>query len=366
MADKGSKIVNAREIQLMYRWMSQAAITIENPYIPNSTAEGKFVEGTIEFKQRSLEIQHLWDSDEKYRRYLNSLCEIEVFICEVLANKNPDSPLIENDMRLLEKYFDKVREFAERYKSNYILSQHVQLFFDCWIALDLGLKGFHNRRDVSYKVWMHQHEVFNNLLDLIRIKEQSPQFKQKLALRKDKSSKRYRGAKSYVGRLFDNHSVLEVIRIDLSFRNDLAISMAAEGAKEYFQKFKNNLRGKPSLFDDMVGHIWKLGWAPEKGFYFHLILLFVDSDTFNSENVARQIGEYWIQKICNGNGVFMNSNVSEHSDRNLGTGKIKADESEKMKILVSVAERMAKMDQYLQPTPLGEGKLFGHGALNNT
>lgn len=371
MVDNDKSNDATEKMRLMYKWMAQAAINIENPVIPSGTAEGKLGERTIEINRR-IEIQRLWDSDQSYQSYLNSLCDIELFVLEVLANDGPGIRLTENKLgkmtleanQQLGNYFNKVRRFSDAYSVSYIFSEHVQLFFNCWIELELGNEPFNKPGNYSSKVGLLQYEVFNDLLELIRLKAREAEFKTRLRMRREKSSKRCRGARSYINRLFENHSEMEVIRIDLSYRNDRAIIMTAERAKEDLQKFKNNLRGKWSLFKNMAGHIWKLSWAPEKGFHFHLILLFGWSEACNGEDIAQQVGEYWIQQICKGYGVFMNCNTSKNSDRNSGTGKIKAEDQKKI-ALVEVIERMAKIDQYLRATSLGEGKLFGHGEIKS-
>lgn len=352
-----------------YAWIAQSAIAIETPYAAKLP-----VEQEDDFNQRSQQIQRLWDTDEHFRNHLILLRQIEFFMLEVLESDKPAFALLETEIgnlklisdRRLADYFDKVRRFSEAYNRmhQYLFSEHVQLFFECWLSLGLGNERFNNPRARSSNGQYPQFEVFNGVLELIRRKAREKDFKQKLSRRKEVSSKRNRAAQSYLSRLFDKHSTMDVVRIDLFFKENLGIAMTADQAKVKFQRLLNNLRGKRTIFKNLAGYVWKLSWAPAKGFYFHVILLFAGSGTCHAEDMAQQVGEYWAQTICKGAGAFMNCNASIYPARKSGTGRVTAGDPKKM-ALDEVITYMANSDMFLRASTLGKGtgKLFGHGEI---
>ena len=93
-----------------------------------------------------------------------------------------------------------------------------------------------------------------------------------------------------------------------------------------FQQFKNNWRGKSTLFANLKGYIWKLEWGPGKGIHYHLIFFFDGSQVLKDAYLAQQIGKYWTEVITKGSGLYWNCNASKDQYRELGIGVIRADD----------------------------------------
>ena len=345
------EIINARNI---YKRIAQENLSTEDAYSIRGTAA--------------------YELDNGYLGFLSSIYDIEVFVLEVLSSNELAFNVVESRLgnghmefdgkHPLIKYFHKVVKFADYYKPDFSFSEHVQLFFDCWIVLELHQVGFNKPSGDSSKPAEKQYQVFNSFLDLIRTKGRSAEFRKRLSWRKDKSSKRFRSAKFYIDRLFVNCSRMEVLRIDFSYRQEFAHRITAEQAMTDFKNFKNNWRGKPSLFQYLEGHIWKLEWGPGKGLHFHLILFFDSAKVKKDVYLAEQIGKYWVECITKGTGHYWNCNASKHKYRKLGIGKISADDEELRKNLIDeVVGYLVKTEQYLRAAPLGKGKLFGHGEI---
>ena len=141
-----------------------------------------------------------YELDNGYLGFLSSLCDIEVFVLEVLSNDGLainlvgsrfGSGYLEFDRKHpLIKYFYKVVKFSGYYQPDYIYSEHVQLFFDSWLELELDQEDFNEPLGYSSKLGKQQYQVLNDFLDLIRTKGRSAEFKKRLSWRKDKSTKR--------------------------------------------------------------------------------------------------------------------------------------------------------------------------------
>jgi len=368
MVDKGStNSMTVDQLRQMYRRIAQAGISVENPVIKTGISEGKSEEQKKEVSLRISELSQKIQFDDSYRQFLNSLCEIEEFVLEVLGSDVPALQLIENEfgMKVLEmnrplgSYFSKIRRFSNACKHGYIFSEHVQLFLDCWIKLELGMERFNNPRSDSSKYRKLQYEVFNDLLRKIRDVANSPSFKKRMGRRKEKTTKRYHSAKSHIDRLFDNHPKMLVVRINLSYRHEVAMDRTDRDVKSDLQNLKNNGRKNSALLKETAGDIWALKWAPGTGLYIHLIIFFVSSGKFTGDELAVNVGKYWVEHITNNFGQYTNCNSSTINDWKLGIGEISADDNEKRARLLDVVLHLAESEEYLRATRLGSGKLFG-------
>lgn len=84
-------------------------------------------------------------------------------------------------------------------------------------------------------------------------------------------------------------------------------------AQEDLKHFFDNMRNKPSLFDDLVGYIWKLECGELGHDHFHVLLFFTNDRLKNDYHRAKQIGEYWVNVITKGRGRYFNCNDPEIS-----------------------------------------------------
>ncbi|CAM8819567.1 inovirus-type Gp2 protein [Burkholderia pseudomallei] len=122
-----------------------------------------------------------------------------------------------------------------------------------------------------------------------------------------------------------------------------------------------NMRGKPSLFQHMVGHVWRIEYARVGGYHLHCALFFDGSKVQQHEWIAQQICDYWRDVITNGRGYAHNCNRNRYPDYVLGpTDYYDVDKRER---LLKRLAYLAKEEQLVYAKPTEKCKLFGTGRL---
>lgn len=113
---------------------------------------------------------------------------------------------------------------------------------------------------------------------------------------------------TYIDDLFDIHSKMQFIRLDLGYQKEHAREASLEEINQDLTHLLNNRRTKPSIFENMVGYIAKKEYTEDKGPHIHSLFIFdgqkVSKDAFKGD----QIGEYWKNEITGGKGIFHNCN----------------------------------------------------------
>lgn len=298
-----------------------------------------------------------------HRAFILGLLRIEKLVHDVLKSTEPAFICGEDRNGRpkiigisLSKYFLDVTELFELYDNEYNYSAQVTLFFSCCFKLELGQEYFFDpTRFTNRKV--RQFELFNELIELLRTESQGKEFQAHLRRQTEKPRLRLKSAKKLVEKILEKRTRFEAIRIDLSFDYSLADNINLHFAKICIAKFFNNRRHKPRLFDNYLGGLWKLEWAPLKGYHFHLLLFF--KDIKKDAHLAFLLIDYWKRVITKGMGIGFNCNAKKYEYQRLGIGRIELKDAAKIKILIEdVIGYMAKTDQALLATRLKGERVF--------
>lgn len=152
---------------------------------------------------------------------------------------------------------------------------------------------------------------------------------------------------SYVEELFDAYSKLNVIRLDLSYKKEIAENITPKEVKKDLSKLLNNRRHNKTVFGECVGHICKLEKGEEaKGNHLHTIFFFNGHKINNDSYKASQIGNYWEDTITNGKGTHHSCNTDKSKYTHVGIGKINHFDTDKRNILTTmVTSYFAKEEQ---------------------
>lgn len=130
--------------------------------------------------------------------------------------------------------------------------------------------------------------------------------------------------------------------------------------------FLSRMKGKRSLFKELLAYAWRIECTPRAGFHLHFIFFFDGSRVMNHEWIAQKIGEYWSHDITNGRGYY--ENVNRHR-KNLprhlyGVGMIDHHDTQKRGSLVAnVLPYFWKTNQSAQLIPYPKANLFGTGSV---
>lgn len=113
---------------------------------------------------------------------------------------------------------------------------------------------------------------------------------------------------TYIDDLFDIYSKMDFIRLDLSYTKEHAREASLEDINQDLTHLLNNRRTKPSIFKNMVGHIFKKEFTEDKGPHIHSLFIFDGQKVRKDEFIGEKIGKYWKNEITDGKGIYYNCN----------------------------------------------------------
>ncbi len=111
---------------------------------------------------------------------------------------------------------------------------------------------------------------------------------------------------TYIDQLLENHSKIQVIRLDRSYTKKHAREASLEEINQDLKHLLNNRRTKPSIFENMVGYIAKREYTEDKGPHIHSIFIYDGQTIRKDAHKGDQIGEYWKNEITDGKGIYHN------------------------------------------------------------
>ncbi|TXI95340.1 MAG: inovirus Gp2 family protein [Burkholderiaceae bacterium] len=155
---------------------------------------------------------------------------------------------------------------------------------------------------------------------------------------------------TYIDQLLKNHSKIQVIRLDLSYRKEHARKASLEKINQDFTHLLNNRRTKPSIFENMVGYIAKREYTNDKGPHIHSVFIFDGQKVSKDAYKGDQIGEYWKNEITDGKGIFHNCNREKGTYSECALGMIDhTDETKRTVLKEKAIAYLCKEEQNIDP-----------------
>lgn len=249
-----------------------------------------------------------------------SLWEIHEFVRLVLSKESPGFRIhIKKNggkriepLALGERFYRRMNNFMARIPEGSEPAGYVGLFRDCCIDLKLyynpfGKAGDHHRPGIDGKD-MNGAELFNALLELIRKRAQTDKrCKDYLTFAEDYDLDELKRVVTYFDDLFMDYSKILVVRVDLGYQADEADKISFERAHRDIQRFIN-YRQWHGCFKHCIGHVVgrERGTTPiqveggnGRGYHFHCFLLFDGQKVKDDVELAKQIIDYWQNRIVN-------------------------------------------------------------------
>ena len=173
-----------------------------------------------------------------------------------------------------------------------------------------------------------------------------PDFSYECSRQRRKSRDNAKRLNELIDALFECHSRLLVLRVDLSYTQVDTPYIDYETAR-YHREQLCRAFANHSLFTHLVGYVWKLEWQPEKGFHYHMLFFFNAQYVQEDVTLAQRIGEFWMHQITGGLGLYYNCNRdAEKHYRNNAMGRIEYHDYAKRQNLKNTAGYLAKIDEY--------------------
>lgn len=255
-----------------------------------------------------------------YPSIRESLWEIHEFVRLVLSKQSPGFRIHvkkNGDKRiealaLGERFYSLMNNFMARIPMPCQPAGFVGLFLDCCIELQLflnpfGKPGDYHRPSIDGKD-MNGAELFNALLALIRKRARNDRrCKDYLNFDEDYDLNELKSVVAYFDDLFMDYSKILAVRVDLGYQADEADKITFERAHRDIQRFIN-YRQWHACFKHCIGHVVgrERGTTPiqikggnGRGYHFHCFLLFDGQKVKDDVELARQIIDYWQNRIVN-------------------------------------------------------------------
>lgn len=155
---------------------------------------------------------------------------------------------------------------------------------------------------------------------------------------------------TYIDQLLENHSKIQVIRLDLSYTKEHAREASLEEINQDLKHLLNNRRTKPSIFENMVGYIAKREYTEDKGPHIHSIFIYDGQKISKDAYKGDQIGEYWKDEITGGKGIYHNCNREKDKYAECALGMIDhADEAKRTVLKDRAIAYLCKAEQSVDP-----------------
>lgn len=155
---------------------------------------------------------------------------------------------------------------------------------------------------------------------------------------------------TYIDELLENHSKIQVIRLDLSYTKEHAKEASLEKINQDLKHLLNNRRTKPSVFEHMIGYICKREFTKDKGPHIHSLFIYDGQKVSKDAYKGEQIGKYWKNEITDGKGIFHNCNREKDKYAECALGMIDHTDDAKRTVLKEKAiAYLCKEEQCIDP-----------------
>ena len=173
--------------------------------------------------------------------------------------------------------------------------------------------------------------------------------------------------RDYAWQLHQKHSRLLVVRLDLYYSKAAQVHIGINDVYQHLDLITQEKYTNHAVFEHLVGHIWRIEQATDRGYHLHMAYYFLGSKHQNDWYMAKQIGELWL-KVTDNLGTYHNCNTPEEKEKYLkkgilGVGMIHRDNSIQVDNAINAIAYLArpdKKDQYLRIKPRNRRE-FGKG-----
>jgi len=210
-------------------------------------------------------------------------------------------------------------------------------------------------------------ESLNGVVERIRAVVRGCDFKAEQNAHRRLSNKNYKSLLNYIDAIFEGRSRVLVLRVDLGYSKPVVHRSFREGlqfekVKEHRERFLRLLRRKLP-HKTLLGHAWKLEFGLSKSYHYHCIFFLDGSKLREDVAWARTIGELWVERATDGQGVYYNCNRTKGNYRNCGIGMIEYSDRCMRNNLQKAAVYLTKVEYYIRIATEGRARTFGRGEM---
>lgn len=274
------------------------------------------------------------------------------------------------ELYLGKRYYRLLNDWMERYSEVHGYSSRVEAFYD--VCKELGLIGeysfsFGEPDELVELGGMRYMELFDVLIEQVRGRCQSREFKERERLRSANAEKNKRNVLSMEEAMFEAKGRWLILSLTLRYKPEFRRWITLETIQEHRDRFFAARRFK-KLLSGVRNYVWTIEQGEATGLHLHVIL-FYSAESNHDEFIARQIGEYWVDTVTDGKGDYWNSNDGrrkkeyEKRGHGVGVGQINWDETRKRAALCKNLVYLAKAQQYVMIRGAERIRTFGTGQV---
>lgn len=287
--------------------------------------------------------------------YGQTLWPIHKFVRKVLQTSRPGFVFKQTKRGLeaieplpLAKYYLTINNFLERIPRDSRPYGYIGLFQHCCRLLNIDSDRLMRSPGSIQLQGMSGAELFNRLLERIRIEAYSARFKEATEKLQQYCQETFCGLQSYFdGLLFPGrYSKLLIVRVDLGYGMAVSGEVTWQQALDDFTRLLN-IRRWNSIFKGCVGYIRKLEYTPVKGPHFHVILFFDGQVRRSDYFIAKRVCWYWKTIVTAGKGHGHNCNQTPNKYYHWGMGMVTRNDHLKRANFLYALTYLCKKEQML-------------------
>lgn len=244
------------------------------------------------------------------------------------------------------------------------LSQYVHVFDKARSAMHK--KFYLPAVDAACLSVSEQLEIVSFAVEFISKAATNSVFKREMKNYERAIKKNETGLNDFVDALFEKHSRLLVLRLDvgysLPYLQTQRGTMSSERARNDLGSFIRAVK-RGWLKDSLCGYVWKLEFGPTKQYHYHM-MIFLDGSKHQEDIViGEELGEVWKNKITSGEGSYFNCNRYKKKYKRCGVGMISWDNSEAISNVKYAGSYLVKLDLLVKPNLPGSERTFGKSSF---
>lgn len=299
-------------------------------------------------------------------------------------------------------HLPRLRSYARLFVPSYTYNPALMFFFEQYRQHPINAYADCRPQDLT-REGCTVSALFDDFLRVLRERAKELKLAKTVADWKSKSAKNMKRALALESELFDRHGRIGVIRLDLEYlaatfspeEIEMHIAKSAQTNRQLqdevfwgdadftaavpmegrvsFEEVQHdrkrlfaNMKGKPSLFQHLLGYVSRIECSPMAGHHLHLVLFFNGAKVEQLEWLAQQIGEYWVKQITKGRGRFHNCNLAWNENHpDYGIGMISHDDhAKRANLRGKVLPYLCKPDQSVEVLPYKGCNVFAAEVLH--
>lgn len=276
------------------------------------------------------------------------------------------------ELYLGKNYYRSMNGWLERYSDIHRYSARVEVFYEACKELGLigrGLFSFGQPSDVASADGALYLDVFNMLIEVIRARCKTREYKERERLRLVNADKNVRNVLEAEEAMFCNETGRSrwlVLSLTLRYKPEFRRWITIEDVQRHRDRFFKARRFN-KLMSGIKWYVWAIEQGEDTGLHLHVIVFYLPESN-HDEYIAKQIGEYWVDAVTEGRGDYWNSNAGwlkklYEKKHGVGVGQINRNDVKKREALQINLAYLAKAEQYLLIKGTEHTHLFGMGKV---